>query len=147
MLDQFRNSLNRLPRRWKSLILVAFDAVALIGVLWFVNLTNFMDGLDWITVADIVPVSATLAVLGALRALPPDGMVKHSISSPMKSAAFSSCARRSDSFSTRRSPHGSSGPLHCRGRICRFPRSSAGPQSASLFQPSSSFTQASAHSV
>ena len=34
MLDQFRNALNRLPRRWKSLALVAFDALALIGVLW-----------------------------------------------------------------------------------------------------------------
>jgi FlaA1/EpsC-like NDP-sugar epimerase len=34
MLDQFRNALNRLPRRWKSLMLVAFDAIALIGVLW-----------------------------------------------------------------------------------------------------------------
>jgi UDP-N-acetylmuramyl pentapeptide phosphotransferase/UDP-N-acetylglucosamine-1-phosphate transferase len=50
-------------------------ALLLIGVLWFINLVNFMDGLDWITVAEIVPVSAALAVLGALGALPPDGMV------------------------------------------------------------------------
>jgi len=34
MLEQFRNALNRLPRRWKSLVLVAFDAVALVVVLW-----------------------------------------------------------------------------------------------------------------
>ncbi|MEO8759061.1 MAG: nucleoside-diphosphate sugar epimerase/dehydratase [Devosia sp.] len=34
MLDQFRNAINRLPRRWKSFALVAFDALALIGVLW-----------------------------------------------------------------------------------------------------------------
>ncbi|MBN9307609.1 MAG: polysaccharide biosynthesis protein [Devosia sp. 67-54] len=34
MLEQFRDRLNRVPRRWKSLILVAFDAVALIAVLW-----------------------------------------------------------------------------------------------------------------
>jgi len=33
MFEQFRNRLNGIPRRWKSLILVAFDAVALIGVL------------------------------------------------------------------------------------------------------------------
>src|SRR3569833_1892491 len=33
MLEQFRNRLNRIPRRWKSLILVAFDAMALIAVL------------------------------------------------------------------------------------------------------------------
>jgi FlaA1/EpsC-like NDP-sugar epimerase len=34
MLDNLRNVLNRLPRRWKSLILVVFDAVALVAVLW-----------------------------------------------------------------------------------------------------------------
>jgi len=34
MLNQFRNSLNGLPRRWKSLTLVVFDALALIVVLW-----------------------------------------------------------------------------------------------------------------
>jgi FlaA1/EpsC-like NDP-sugar epimerase len=34
MLEQFRDRLNRVPRRWKSLILVAFDAVALVAVLW-----------------------------------------------------------------------------------------------------------------
>ena len=33
MFEQFRNRLNGVPRRWKSLILVAFDAVALIAVL------------------------------------------------------------------------------------------------------------------
>lgn len=33
MLEQFRDRLNRIPRRWKSLILVAFDAVALVAVL------------------------------------------------------------------------------------------------------------------
>jgi UDP-N-acetylmuramyl pentapeptide phosphotransferase/UDP-N-acetylglucosamine-1-phosphate transferase len=32
--------------------------------LWFVNLVNFMDGVDWITVAEVLPVSATLAALG-----------------------------------------------------------------------------------
>ena len=32
--------------------------------LWFVNLVNFMDGLDWITFAEMVPVTATIAALG-----------------------------------------------------------------------------------
>ena len=34
MLQQFRTAINGLPRRIKSLALVAFDAVALVGVLW-----------------------------------------------------------------------------------------------------------------
>jgi len=47
----------------------------LIGGLWFVNLVNFMDGLDWMTVAEVVPVTATLALIGGLGALPPQGLV------------------------------------------------------------------------
>jgi len=38
--------------------------------MWFVNLVNFMDGLDWMTVAEVVPVSAALMIFGALGALP-----------------------------------------------------------------------------
>jgi UDP-N-acetylmuramyl pentapeptide phosphotransferase/UDP-N-acetylglucosamine-1-phosphate transferase len=37
---------------------------------WFVNLVNFMDGLDWITVAEVVPITAALTFAGALGALP-----------------------------------------------------------------------------
>jgi UDP-N-acetylmuramyl pentapeptide phosphotransferase/UDP-N-acetylglucosamine-1-phosphate transferase len=47
----------------------------LIGTLWFVNLVNFMDGLDWMTVAEVVPVSAALVAIGALGGLPSDGMI------------------------------------------------------------------------
>lgn len=36
----------------------------LIGGLWFVNLVNFMDGLDWLTAAEVVPVMAALALFG-----------------------------------------------------------------------------------
>lgn len=36
----------------------------LVGGLWFVNLVNFMDGLDWITVAEVIPVTAALALFG-----------------------------------------------------------------------------------
>jgi UDP-N-acetylmuramyl pentapeptide phosphotransferase/UDP-N-acetylglucosamine-1-phosphate transferase len=43
----------------------------LIAGLWFVNLVNFMDGLDLMTVAEIVPITATLTLLGWLGALPP----------------------------------------------------------------------------
>jgi UDP-N-acetylmuramyl pentapeptide phosphotransferase/UDP-N-acetylglucosamine-1-phosphate transferase len=31
---------------------------------WFVNLVNFMDGIDWMTVAEVVPVSGAILVLG-----------------------------------------------------------------------------------
>jgi len=41
-----------------------------VGLLWFVNLTNFMDGIDWITVAEIVPLTAALAVFGLIGAVP-----------------------------------------------------------------------------
>ena len=46
-------------------------ALLLIGGVWFVNLTNFMDGIDWMTVAEVVPVTAALALFGVLGALPP----------------------------------------------------------------------------
>jgi UDP-N-acetylmuramyl pentapeptide phosphotransferase/UDP-N-acetylglucosamine-1-phosphate transferase len=41
--------------------------------LWFVNLVNFMDGVDWMTVAEVVPVTASLVVLGQTNALPAYG--------------------------------------------------------------------------
>jgi UDP-N-acetylmuramyl pentapeptide phosphotransferase/UDP-N-acetylglucosamine-1-phosphate transferase len=37
---------------------------------WFVNLVNFMDGIDWMTVAECVPVSGTLVLLGLAGTLP-----------------------------------------------------------------------------
>ncbi len=40
--------------------------LALLAGLWFVNLTNFIDGLDWITVAGFVPLAGALALAGAL---------------------------------------------------------------------------------
>ena len=42
----------------------------LLAGLWFVNLVNFMDGLDWMTVAEVVPVTAAMVVLGSLGELP-----------------------------------------------------------------------------
>jgi UDP-N-acetylmuramyl pentapeptide phosphotransferase/UDP-N-acetylglucosamine-1-phosphate transferase len=46
-------------------------ALMLIGGVWFVNLVNFMDGVDWMTVAEAVPITAGLALFGQLGALPP----------------------------------------------------------------------------
>jgi UDP-N-acetylmuramyl pentapeptide phosphotransferase/UDP-N-acetylglucosamine-1-phosphate transferase len=50
---------------WLERALIVFAGI------WFVNLVNFMDGIDWITVAEVVPVSAGLALFGAMGALPP----------------------------------------------------------------------------
>jgi UDP-N-acetylmuramyl pentapeptide phosphotransferase/UDP-N-acetylglucosamine-1-phosphate transferase len=37
--------------------------IVLLGV-WFVNLVNFMDGIDWMTVAEVVPITAAIAIFG-----------------------------------------------------------------------------------
>ncbi len=42
----------------------------LLAGLWFVNLVNFMDGLDWMTVAEIVPITGAMVVLGLLGEFP-----------------------------------------------------------------------------
>jgi UDP-N-acetylmuramyl pentapeptide phosphotransferase/UDP-N-acetylglucosamine-1-phosphate transferase len=34
------------------------------ALLWFINLVNFMDGLDWMTVAEMLPMTAALAAFG-----------------------------------------------------------------------------------
>jgi UDP-N-acetylmuramyl pentapeptide phosphotransferase/UDP-N-acetylglucosamine-1-phosphate transferase len=47
----------------------------LLAGLWFVNLVNFMDGLDWMTVAEVVPIAAALALLGSLGELPPSATI------------------------------------------------------------------------
>lgn len=45
-------------------------AMLFVGLLWFVNLVNFMDGIDWMTVAEVVPVTAALGLYSLLGALP-----------------------------------------------------------------------------
>lgn len=45
-------------------------ALAVFAGLWFVNLTNFMDGLDWITFADIAPPAAAISLLALLGYVP-----------------------------------------------------------------------------
>ncbi len=47
----------------------------IIGGLWFVNLVNFMDGLDWMSAAEVVPVTAALAAIGLFGFLPPWAVV------------------------------------------------------------------------
>jgi UDP-N-acetylmuramyl pentapeptide phosphotransferase/UDP-N-acetylglucosamine-1-phosphate transferase len=44
-----------------------------LGGVWFVNLVNFMDGLDWITVAEMVPITAFVALVPFLGPLPNHG--------------------------------------------------------------------------
>jgi UDP-N-acetylmuramyl pentapeptide phosphotransferase/UDP-N-acetylglucosamine-1-phosphate transferase len=47
-----------------------FERVCLLfGALWFVNLTNFMDGIDWMTVAEAVPITTAIVLLGLLGAV------------------------------------------------------------------------------
>lgn len=50
---------------------------ALLGlaILWFVNLVNFMDGIDWMTVAEVVPLTSGLVLFGLMGALPSDATI------------------------------------------------------------------------
>jgi len=45
------------------------------ALLWLVNLVNFMDGIDWMTVAEVVPVTAGLSACGSMGLLPNDATV------------------------------------------------------------------------
>ncbi|HEY5126041.1 MAG TPA: glycosyltransferase family 4 protein [Bradyrhizobium sp.] len=42
----------------------------LLAGLWFVNLVNFMDGLDWMTVAEVVPITGAMIAVGSLGEFP-----------------------------------------------------------------------------
>jgi UDP-N-acetylmuramyl pentapeptide phosphotransferase/UDP-N-acetylglucosamine-1-phosphate transferase len=50
-------------------------ALMLVGGVWLVNVVNFMDGIDWMTVAEVVPVTAALALLGWEDVLPTSAAV------------------------------------------------------------------------
>ena len=66
-------ALGALPKGFQLFSVLPFwleRAVLLIGGLWFINLVNFMDGLDWMTVAEIVPIAAALALFGSSGHLP-----------------------------------------------------------------------------
>jgi len=47
-------------------------ALLFLATLWFVNLTNFMDGIDWIIAAETVPATAALTAFALWGALPGD---------------------------------------------------------------------------
>ena len=49
-------------------------ALLLVATLWFVNLVNFMDGLDWMTVAEMLPGTVALAAFGFVGAMPSDSL-------------------------------------------------------------------------
>ena len=51
--------------QWSEQLLLFIAAV------WFVNLVNFMDGIDWMTVAEVLPITAALAAFGFAGMLPP----------------------------------------------------------------------------
>ena len=44
-------------------------------MVWFVNLVNFMDGIDWMTVDEVMPTAGGLVLIGTLGALPISGIV------------------------------------------------------------------------
>lgn len=46
----------------ETLPLWAERGLALVAGAWFVNLVNFMDGIDWITLAGLVPLSGAIAI-------------------------------------------------------------------------------------
>ena len=46
--------------------------LVILGMLWFINLVNFMDGLDWMTVAEMLPMTVTLAALAFFGEAPED---------------------------------------------------------------------------
>jgi UDP-N-acetylmuramyl pentapeptide phosphotransferase/UDP-N-acetylglucosamine-1-phosphate transferase len=47
-------------------------ALLIVALLWFINLVNFMDGLDWMTVAEMFPITVALAALAVTGAAPSD---------------------------------------------------------------------------
>ncbi len=46
-----------------------------LAILWFVNLVNFMDGIDWMTAAEAVPITAAVAFIGIVFASPPSEII------------------------------------------------------------------------
>ncbi len=50
-------------------------ALLVLGGVWFINLVNFMDGIDWMTVAEVLPVAGGLVLIGIFGALPAHGIL------------------------------------------------------------------------
>jgi UDP-N-acetylmuramyl pentapeptide phosphotransferase/UDP-N-acetylglucosamine-1-phosphate transferase len=47
-------------------------ALLVLAMLWFINLVNFMDGLDWMTVAEMLPMTVALAAFAISGEAPSD---------------------------------------------------------------------------
>ena len=47
-------------------------ALLVLALLWFINLVNFMDGLDWMTVAEMLPMTVALAAFAFFGEAPSD---------------------------------------------------------------------------
>jgi UDP-N-acetylmuramyl pentapeptide phosphotransferase/UDP-N-acetylglucosamine-1-phosphate transferase len=45
-------------------------ALMIVGLLWFINLVNFMDGLDWMTAAEMLPMTMALGTIAFYREAP-----------------------------------------------------------------------------
>lgn len=45
-------------------------ALLAVGTVWFVNAVNFLDGLDWMTAVQVVPMTLGIAILSALGDVP-----------------------------------------------------------------------------
>jgi UDP-N-acetylmuramyl pentapeptide phosphotransferase/UDP-N-acetylglucosamine-1-phosphate transferase len=54
----------RLTPEWVPLALER--GLAAVAGVWFVNLTNFIDGIDWITLANFLPLAGAVVLLGSL---------------------------------------------------------------------------------
>lgn len=57
-------------RLWGWVPLHLERAILVLGLAWFVNLTNFMDGMDWMSVTETLSIAAALAAFTALGVLP-----------------------------------------------------------------------------
>jgi len=49
---------------------ISETAILTVALVWFINLTNFMDGIDMMTVVEILPIAAVLAGLGLFGSVP-----------------------------------------------------------------------------
>jgi UDP-N-acetylmuramyl pentapeptide phosphotransferase/UDP-N-acetylglucosamine-1-phosphate transferase len=50
-------------------------ALLFVAGIWFVNLVNFMDGIDWMMVAEVVPVSLGIVLVGLAGRMPSEATV------------------------------------------------------------------------
>jgi UDP-N-acetylmuramyl pentapeptide phosphotransferase/UDP-N-acetylglucosamine-1-phosphate transferase len=67
-----------LPAQWHILPFIPWWLERLLlvaGCVWLVNLVNFMDGMDWMMVAETVPVTGAISALGLIGAVDIPSMI------------------------------------------------------------------------